>query len=48
MTKLNPNNENERKSNIFLWGIFKSDIEFFYQKILKYFNDCHNQDFSDL
>ena len=25
MTKVNPNNRNETKSDIFLWDIFKSD-----------------------
>ena len=43
MTKVNPNNANEAKSDIFPWNIFKSDtISFFYQKILKYFNDFQN------
>ena len=28
MTKLNPSNGNETKSDIFLWNIFKSDIIF--------------------
>ena len=37
MTKVNPKNENETKSDIFLWEIFKSD-----HKILKYFNDFYN------
>ena len=33
MTKVNPNNGNETKSNISPWGIFKSDtISFFIQK----------------
>ena len=49
MTKVNPHNGNERKSEIFPWDIFKSDaISFFYQKILKYFNDFQNQNFSGL
>ena len=26
MTKINPNNRNETKSDIFLWGIFKFEI----------------------
>ena len=37
MTKVNLNNENETKSDIFPWDTFKSDI-----KILKYFNDFQN------
>ena len=38
MNKVNPNNENEIKSDIFPWGIFKSDaISFFYQKRFKVF-----------
>ena len=28
MTTVNPNNENETKSDIFSWDIFKSDIIF--------------------
>ena len=48
MTKVNPNNGNETKSNLFLWGIFKSDTIFFYQKILKYFHDIQNRNFSVL
>ena len=40
MTKVNANNENETKSDIFLWDIFKSDIiSFFYQKLFRYFNE---------
>ena len=41
MTIANPSNRNETKSDIFPWDIFfKSDvIYFFYQKILKYFNE---------
>ena len=42
MTKVNPSNENETK-----WDIFKSDA-FFYQNLLKYFNEYHNQNFSIL
>ena len=42
MTKVNPSNENETK-----WDIFKSDT-FFYQKLLKYFNEYQNQNFSIL
>ena len=42
-TKLNPNNGNEAKSDVFPWGIFKSDtISFFIKKTLKYFNDFQN------
>ena len=47
MAKMNPNNGNEAKSDIFLWEIFKCD-NFFYQNILKYLNDFHNQNFSIL
>ena len=42
MAKVNQNNGNETKSNIFPWEIFKSDTispYFFYQKISKYFSD---------
>ena len=42
MTKLNPNNRNEAKSDIFPWDIFKCDIILFYQKRFKYFNDFKN------
>ena len=49
MTKVNRINGDETKSDIFPWGIFKSDtISFFYQKMLKYFNDFKNQNFSVL
>ena len=49
MTKGNPNNGNETKSDIFSWDIFKSDvISFFFRKILKYFNDPKNQNSSVL
>ena len=41
MTKVNPTNGNETKSDIFLRDIFKSDI-FIGHKILKYFNDFNN------
>ena len=47
MTQVNSNNENETESDIFPWDIFKSDT-FFYQNILKYFNDFQNQNFSVL
>ena len=39
MTKENPNNGNETKSNFISWGISKSDAIPFYQIILKYFNE---------
>ena len=42
MTKVNPTNGNETKSDIFLREIFKSDITFIGHKILKYFNDFNN------
>ena len=43
MTKVNPNNGNKTKSEIFPCYILKSDsISFFHQKILKYFNDFQN------
>ena len=46
MTKVNPNNRNETKSDIFPQNIFKSDtITFFYQKLLKYFNVFQNGNF---
>ena len=32
MTKVKPNNENETKSDIFPWGIFKSDVTSFFIK----------------
>ena len=34
MTKVNPNNGNETKSDIFPWDIFKSDIILIGRKIL--------------
>ena len=46
MTKVNPNNGNETKSDIFPRDIFKSDIIFIGHKILKYFNDFNNWQFS--
>ena len=46
MTKVNPTNGNETKSDIFLREIFKSDIIFIGHKILKYFNDFYNWHFS--
>ena len=49
MTKMNPNNRNETKLYIFLWDIFKLDtIYIFFSKILKYFNDFQDQNFSVL
>ena len=45
MTKVNPKNGNEIKSDIFLWDIFKSDIIFIGRKILKYFNNFYNWHF---
>ena len=32
MAKVDPNNANETKSDIFPWNIFKSDISFFIKK----------------
>ena len=46
MTKVNRNNEAETKSDIFPWDIFKSDIIFIGHKILNYFNDFYNWNFS--
>ena len=38
MTKMSPSNENETKSNIFSWDIFKSDaISFFTKKNINAF-----------
>ena len=37
MTKVNPNNGNETKSDIFSWGIFKSDINFHWPQNIKIF-----------
>ena len=49
MTKVNLNNGNETKSDIFRWDIFKSDSTLFlYQNILKYFNVFQNRNFSIL
>ena len=47
MTKVNPNNGNETKSNIFPWDIFKSDT-IFLSKHIKYFINFQNQNFSFL
>ena len=46
MTKVNPNNGNETKADIFPRCIFKSDIIFIGRKILKHFNDVYNCHFS--
>ena len=46
MTKVNPNNGNETKLEIFPRDLFKSDIIFLCRKILKYFNDFYNWHFS--
>ena len=49
MINVNLNNGNETKSYIFPWNIFKSgSVSFFYQNILKYFNDFQNYNFSVL
>ena len=48
MTKVNRNNGNETKSNVFPWDIFKSDNISFYSKILEYFNGFQNRNFSVL
>ena len=48
MTKENPTNGSETKSDIFSWDIFKSDIILIGRKILKYFNDFHNSHLSVL
>ena len=45
-TKVNSNNGNESKSDIFPRDIFKSNIIFIGRKILKYFNDFYNWHFS--
>ena len=46
MTKVNPNSGNETKSDIFSSDVLKSDIIFIGRKILKYFNDFYNWNFS--
>ena len=50
MTKVNPNNGNETKSDIFPWDIFKSETiyMFFYRKTSKYLNDFQSRNFSVL
>ena len=47
-TELKRNGRNETKSDIFQGDIFKSNAISFLSKILKYFNDFHNQNFSFL
>ena len=42
MFKVNLNNGNETKSDIFAWDIFKSVIIFIGRKIQKYLNDFYN------
>ena len=37
MTKVNPNNENEAKSDIYPWDIIKSDISFHWSLNTKIF-----------
>ena len=46
MTKVNPNNET--KSDIFPWEIFKSDTISFLSKHIKSFNGFQNENFSVL
>ena len=41
MTKVNPNNKNDTKSDVFSWVIFKSEMP-------KYFSDFHKWHFSIL
>ena len=48
MNKVNKNNGNETKSDIFPWGIFKSDVISFLSKTSKYFNGFQNQNSSVL
>ena len=31
MTNVNPNHQNKRKSDIFPWGVFKSDVIYWLQ-----------------
>ena len=42
MTRVNPKNGNETKSDIFLWDILKSDMIFIGRTILKHFNYFYN------
>ena len=37
MTKVNPKNGNETKSDFFAWDIFKSDVISFLSKIVRVF-----------
>ena len=47
ITKVNPNNENEAKSQAFFHETYSNLTPYlFYQKILKYFDDFQNQNFS--
>ena len=46
MTKVNPSNGNETKSDILPMDILKFDIVFIGRKILKYFNYFYNWHFS--
>ena len=48
MTKMNKINGNETKSDILPWNILKSEVIFYYQKILKYFTDFQNRNSSVL
>ena len=48
MTKVNPNNGNRMKSDIFQWDVYKSDNISFYPKISIYFNCFKNRNFSVL
>ena len=48
ITKVNPNNGKETKSDIFPWTYSNLTTYLFYQKILKYFNDFQNRNFSVL
>ena len=47
-TKVKPNNENEIKSDIFPWNMFKSDVIFFISKNIKAFHDFRDQNVSHL
>ena len=46
MTKVDPRNRNETKSDIFPRDIFESGIILIGRKILKYFNDFYHWNFS--
>ena len=48
MNKVNKNNGNEPKSDIFPWGTFKSDVIYFLSKKSKHFNGFQNQNSSVL